>query len=39
MMEWADRTVSSIHGEYSPENKALLARKKNILREQYLNAI
>lgn len=39
MAEWAERTVSSINGEYSPENKALIEHKKRILREEYLNAI
>lgn len=39
MAEWAERTVSSINGEYSPENKALVEHKKRVLREEYLNNI
>lgn len=39
MKEWSERTVSSINGEYSPENKALIAHKKKVLREQYLNNV
>ena len=39
MQEWAERTVSSINGEYSPENKALVEHKKRVLREEYLNTI
>lgn len=39
MAEWAERTVSSINGEYSPENKALIEHKKRVLREEYLNNV
>ena len=39
MAEWAERTVSSINGEYSPENKALVEHKKRVLREEYLNNV
>lgn len=39
MAEWAERTVSSINGEYTPENKALVEHKKRVLREEYLNNI
>ena len=39
MAEWAERTVSSINGEYSPENKTLVEHKKRVLREEYLNNI
>lgn len=39
MHEWAERTVSSVNGEYSPENKALVEHKKQVLREEYLNNI
>ena len=39
MAEWSERTVSSINGEYSPENKALVEHKKRVLREEYLNAV
>lgn len=39
MAEWAERTVSSINSEYSPENKALVEYKKRVLQEKYLNTV